>query len=309
MKIIGDATELRSGGRPVCLAIGVFDGIHLGHQAIIRQTIADARAQNALALVLTFDRHPNAVVAPDREPSLIYTLPQKLRAIATLGADAALVIPFDLAFSRQTGREFVLSLARDLAPLHSICVGAAFTFGHRRSGHVNLLKTLSAELNFAVHGLTAVTLHGHVVSSTRIRETIRAGRLTDTTEMLGRPYALAGRIVTGDRLGRQLGFPTANLDPTGLCLPPSGVYAGRTRIQDRIYAVALNLGHRPTLASPTPALRVEAHVLDYQGDLYGQELEIELGDHLRPEIKFSTPAELSAQIARDLQSVRARPPT
>jgi riboflavin kinase/FMN adenylyltransferase len=306
MNIIGAANELQRDGRGVCLAIGVFDGVHLGHQHIIRQTLTDARRQGALAVVLTFDRHPNAVVAPERVPSLIQTLPQKLRAVAALGADAALVIPFDLAFSRQTGREFILHLARELAPLRSICVGADFVFGHRRSGSVALLETLGAELQFTVHGLDSVTLHGQVVSSTRIREFIQAGQLAAAGEMLGRPYALAGRVVAGDGLGRQLGFPTANLETTGLCLPPNGVYVGRARLQDQTYRVALNLGCRPTLGSATPVLRVEAHLLDYQGDLYGQELEIEMGDRLRAEKKFDSTADLSAQIARDLEAVRAQ---
>ena len=306
MNIIGAANELQRDGRGVCLAIGVFDGVHLGHQHIIRQTLEDARRQGALAVVLTFDRHPNAVVAPERMPSLIQTLPQKLRAVAALGVDAALVIPFDLAFSRQTGREFVLHLARELAPLRSICVGADFVFGHRRSGQVALLETLGTELQFTVHGLAAVMLHGQVVSSTRIREFIQAGQLTAAGEMLGRPYALAGRVVTGDGLGWQLGFPTANLDTAGLCLPPNGVYAGRARVRAQAYRVALNIGCRPTLGSPTPVLRVEAHLLDYQGDLYGQGLEIELGDRLRAEKKFDSTADLSAQIARDLEGVRAQ---
>jgi riboflavin kinase/FMN adenylyltransferase len=306
MKIIGTAKELITEGRPVCLAIGVFDGVHLGHQQIIRQTIADARQHGAVALVLTFDRHPNAVVAPEHEPSLIYSLPQKLRTIASVGADATLLIPFDLTFSRQTGGEFIHQLARDLGRIQSICVGADFVFGYKRSGHVDLLKALGAELRFGVHGLAAVALDGQVVSSTRIREMIRTGNLDAASQMLGRPYAICGRITDGDRLGRKLGFPTANLETIGLTLPPNGVYAGIARVGERIHRVALNIGRRPTLASPAPVLRVEAHLLDFQGDLYGQELEIEVGDRLRYEKKFASTAELSEQIARDLQAVRGK---
>ena len=306
MKIISAAKELQPQGCKVCLAIGVFDGLHLGHQQIIRQTIADARQHDAVALVLTFDRHPNAIVAPERVPSLIYSPSQKLRAIAALGADATLVIPFDAAFSRQTGEAFIHQLAADLGQIHSICVGANFEFGYKRSGNVDLLKTLGTQLHFAVHGLASVALDGQAVSSTRIRESIRQGDLDAASQMLGRPYAISGRIVTGDRLGRTMGFPTANLDATGLCLPPNGVYAGLTRVQDRRYRVALNLGQRPTLASPAPVLRVEAHLLDFQGDLYGQDLEIEVGERLRDEKKFASLTELGEQIARDLQAVRQK---
>lgn len=304
MKTIGAARELKPGGRKVCLAIGVFDGVHLGHQQIIRQTITDARQHGAVALVLTFDRHPNAVVAPTHVPTMIYSLPQKLRAIESLGTDATLIIPFDLPFSRQTGDLFIRRLAGDLGQIHSICVGADFVFGYKRSGHVNLLKNLGYELNFIVHGLAAVALDGRTVSSTRIRESIRKGDLDVASQMLGRPYSISGTIVEGDRLGRKLGFPTANLDCTNLTLPLNGVYAGLTQVQNRSYRVALNIGHRPTLASPTPVLRVEAHLLDFTGDLYGQELEIEIGDRIRDEKKFASTAQLSEQIARDVDAVR-----
>ena len=177
MKTIHTATELRAGSRKVCLAIGFFDGVHLGHQQIIRQTIADARRHEALALVVTFDRHPNTVVAPNRVPPLIYSLPQKLRAVESLGADTLLLIHFDKPFSEKTGEAFIRELARDLGRLQSLCVGADFTFGHKRSGNVALLRKLGVELNFAVHGMAAVSLDGRVVSSTRIREAIRAGKL------------------------------------------------------------------------------------------------------------------------------------
>ena len=186
MKIIHAANELKAEGKKVCLAIGFFDGVHLGHQQIIRQTISDARQHDAIAVVLTFDRHPNSIVAPDRVPPLIYSLPQKLRAIESLGADALLLIQFDKKFSEQTGEEFIRSLARDFGKIHSICVGADFVFGHKRSGNVALLKKLGAELDFQVHGLAAVSLDGEIVSSTRIRETIRAGDFDAASQMLGR---------------------------------------------------------------------------------------------------------------------------
>ena len=304
MKIIRAANELGNGSRKVCLAIGVFDGVHLGHQQIIRQTIADAHQHNAIALVLTFDRHPNAIVAPDRVPPLIYSLPQKLRTIEALGADALLLIPFDKNFSRQTGEEFVRSLARDLKQIHSVCVGADFVFGHQRSGNVALLQKLGDEIGFHVHGLAAVSLDGQVVSSTRIREAIRAGNLDAASQMLGRPYAISGRVVEGDHIGRQLGFPTANLDATGLVLPPNGVYAGLTTVKKKTCRVALNIGCRPTVASAAPQLRVEAHLVDWHGDLYGTELEIEIGEMLRQEKKFASSAELRGQISLDVAALR-----
>jgi riboflavin kinase/FMN adenylyltransferase len=306
MKIIHAANELKPGDRKVCVAIGFFDGVHLGHQQIIRQTIADSRQHDAVALVLTFDRHPNAIVAPGRVPPLIYSLPQKLRAIESLGADNLLLAGFDKKFSEQPGEGFVRGLARDLGSIQSICVGADFVFGHKRSGDVALLKKLGGETSFSVHGLAAVSLDGRTVSSTRIRETIRAGNLDSASQMLGRPYAIAGRVIEGDKLGHQLGFPTANLDVAGLVLPPNGVYAGMTTVKKKSHGVALNIGFRPTMASTRPDLRVEAHLLDFSGRLYGEEMEVEIAEKLRDETKFASPAELRAQIARDIDAVRER---
>jgi riboflavin kinase/FMN adenylyltransferase len=307
MKIIHAANELKPGSRKVCLAIGFFDGVHLGHQQIIRQTIADARQHDAIALVLTFDRHPNSVVAPGRVPPLIYSLPQKLRAIESLGADLLFLFGFDKKFSEQSGEAFVRGLARDLGSIQSICVGADFVFGYKRSGNVALLKKLGAEMGFSVHGLAAVSLDGRIVSSTRIREAIRAGNLDGASQMLGRSYSISGRVVEGDKLGRQLGFPTANLDVAGLVLPSNGVYSGFTKLKGHFYRVALNIGFRPTMASAKPDLRVEAHLLDFAGRLYGKELEIQIGEKLRDERKFTSPAELQAQIIRDIAVLRERP--
>lgn len=304
MELIHAAKELQPGSRKVCLAIGFFDGVHLGHQQIIRQAIADARQHDAVALVLTFDRHPNTVVAPTRVPPLIYSLPQKLRALEALGAEKVLLVHFDENFSHQTGEEFIRNLARDLGKIHSVCVGANFVFGHKRSGNVALLKRLGAELNFQVHGLAAVSLDGKVVSSTRIREAIRAGRLDAASQMLGRPYAMCGRVVEGEQLGRQLGFPTANLEVAGLVLPPNGVYAGCVKWEGWFFRAALNIGFRPTVASGPPRLCVEAHLLDFSGNLYGAELEVEIIEKLREERQFVSLAELRAQIAKDISKVQ-----
>jgi riboflavin kinase / FMN adenylyltransferase len=305
MKTTHATTKLGDGKRKVCVAVGVFDGVHLGHQQIIRQTIADARQHDALAVALTFDRHPNAIVAPDKVPPLIYSLPQKLRAIESLGVNAVVLIQFDRKFSEQTGEEFIRSLAREVGKIDSVCVGADFVFGHKRSGNVALLKKLGLELNFKVHGLAAVALDGQVVSSTRIREAIRAGDLDAAGQMLGRPYTICGQVIEGDKIGRQLGFPTANLDVKNLILPPNGVYAASTRLKKRSYRVALNIGVRPTVTAGS-SLRVEAHLLDFSGELYGAELELEIGEWLRGEKIFKSPAELQKQIARDIARVRAK---
>lgn len=307
MNVIRAASELRPGPRKVCAAIGVFDGVHLGHQQVIRQTIADARQHEAVAVVITFDCHPNTIVAPARTPPLIYSLPQKLRVIESLGADTTLLIHFDRAFSEQPGEAFIRELARDCGPIHSLCVGATFTFGHKRSGDVALLHELGRELKFIVHGLAAVSLDGDAVSSTRIREAVRSGDLYAASQMLGRAYSLSGRVIRGDQLGRKLGFPTANLDVSGLVLPPHGVYAIHAAVLGQPqHRAVLNLGLRPTLAQSEPQLQVEAHLLDFSGDLYDQELEVTFVEKLRDEQKFPSVDALREQIARDIAAARER---
>ncbi len=306
MNVIHTANELGSGSRKVCLAIGFFDGVHLGHQQIIRETIADARRHGAIALVVTFDRHPNTVVAPNRVPPLIYSLPRKLRVIEAMGADTLLLIHFDKAFSEQTGETFIGSLARDLGHIQTLCVGTRFTFGHKRSGDVALLRTLGDKLRFGVHAVSAVSLDGKPISSTRIREAIRAGELDLAGRMLGRTYSLVCRVVSGDHLGRQLGFPTANLDATGLALPPNGVYVAQAIVGDKRYRAVLNIGYRPTLEQSARQLRVEAHLLDFDSDLYDRELELIFVEKLRDEEKFASVVELRHQIARDIEQARSR---
>jgi len=304
VQLIHSAIELTPGSRKVCLAIGFFDGVHLGHQQIIRQTITDARKHGALALVLTFDQHPNTIVAPVRVPPLIYSLSQKLHAIESLGPEATLLIHFDKAFSQKTGETFIRELSSAWSGIQSICVGANFTFGHKRGGNVELLKRLGAELKFSVHGMAAVSLDGRTVSSTRIREAIRAGDLDAASQMLGRAYSIAGRVVEGDKLGHKLSFPTANIDPAGLALPPGGVYAIHAIVSGKTHRAVLNIGTRPTLNNPAPSLRIEAHLLDFKEDIYGRELEIVFAEKLRDEQKFPSLDELKAQIARDIAQAK-----
>jgi riboflavin kinase/FMN adenylyltransferase len=306
MKIVHSAAELETGGRKVCLAIGFFDGVHLGHQQLIRQTCADARQHEGISLAVTFDCHPNSVVAPDRVPPLIYSLPRKLQALESQKLDALLLIHFDREFSMRSGEDFIRTLVKDLRQVHSVSVGANFLFGHKRTGDVELLKRLGQKLGFKVHGTAAVSLDGQPVSSTRIRDAIAAGDLDSASQMLGRPYSISGLVTRGDRVGTKLGFPTANLDVTGLVLPPRGVYLGRVEIQKVSHLAVVNIGLRPTLEQPKPALRAEAHILDYQGDLYGWQIEVTLVESLRAERKFASLTQLQDQIAADVAEARRR---
>jgi riboflavin kinase/FMN adenylyltransferase len=307
MNLLHRTQELESGGRPVCLAIGVFDGVHLGHQQVIRRAVSDAAQHGGQAVVITFDRHPDAVVAPARVPPLIYPLGKKLSVIGALGPETACVVHFDKAFSQISGEEFIRGLWRDGRPIESISVGGSFTFGWRRSGNVALLEALGRELNFAVHGLAEVSLDGQPVSSTRVREAVAEGRFGLAGQMLGRPYTLCGKVVKGTGLGRQIGVPTANLDVTGLLTPPSGVYAAQAQVRGRTHLAAVNVGCRPTVEPAAPKIAVEAHLLDFVGDIYQEEMELAFLAKLREEHKFPSLAALREQILSDIARVRNVP--
>jgi riboflavin kinase/FMN adenylyltransferase len=304
MHVIRAPHELQPGHRKVCLAMGFFDGVHLGHQQIIRQTVADAQRHDAISLVLTFDRHPRSVITPDRAPALIYSLPQKIRTIGTLGVETLLLLHFDEVLCRQPGDEFIRGLARDLRRIQSVCVGSNFVFGHNRGGNVEMLKKLGLDLQFTVHGVASLALDGEPVSSTRIRHCIRDGQLDLAGQMLGRAYSIAGLVAPGDQLGRTLGFPTANIDATGLALPPNGVYAVHATLAGKLQRAVLNIGYRPTVQNLHPSLRVEAHLLDFSADLYGQELEVIFLEKLRDEIKFPSLEALRSQIKLDITQAR-----
>ena len=300
MKLIHQPGDLANGDRMACLAIGMFDGVHLGHQQVLRQAVEDSHQHEGRAGAVTVDRHPASVIAPGRAPALLQSRDQRLRAIESLGIDAALLIKFDEAFSHRPGAEFIRELAAGFGSIHSICVGANFTFGYKRDGNVELLRALG----FSVHGLQAVALDGEPVSSTRIRAAVRAGQLAAAGQMLGRTFAIEGTVIEGAGRGREIGFPTANLDTNDLALPPNGVYAAHARLGQAAHRAVLNIGLRPTLAKPEPTLQVEAHLLDFDGDLYGQVMEIEFVEQLRDERRFGSAGELAAQISRDIEHAR-----
>ncbi len=305
MKILSDATPWGSPPTPACLAIGVFDGVHRGHAEVARRALATARSVGGRAVAVTFDRHPQAVVAPETAPLLIQPLWRRLDALAELGLDAALVFEFTEAFAAQPATAFVERLTRGFGRVAEICVGTTFVFGHRRSGDLALLEAMSRQHGFRVVGVPPLVENGEAVSSTRVREAVGAGDLDRAAGLLGRPYSLAGEVLTGDRIGRTLGFPTANLDVRGLVLPPIGVYGawaswpGASR-----RAAAVNVGRRPTVSGLPGPVRVEAHVIGFEGDLYGRRLELEIGPCLRGEVRFGSRDELTRQIGRDVEAVR-----
>lgn len=288
------------------MAWGMFDGVHLGHQQVLNLTLTEARARDGLAVALTFDPHPQSVVCPEKAPRLLQPLPQRLRDLEAFGIDVALVLEFTPELSRVTGQEFVERLFEQTPDLCSLAVGEGFQFGAQRSGDIALLRRIGTERGFAVQVAQPVSRGGGVVSSSRIRQSLREGDLETVSELLGRPYAVSGTVIRGDQLGRRIGFPTANINVQGLELPPHGVYAARIRMlpSDVQVPAVLNWGVRPTLGRPEGEARFEVHLLDHDGDLYGQELEVRLIRFLRGECRFDSVDALRSQIGRDCIAAR-----
>ena len=284
------------------LALGVFDGVHTGHQAVIARAVEAATRDGGLAGVLTFDPHPIRVIAPGKAPTaLLGTLAHKARVMEKLGVRLFIPLHFDLQLAQMEASEFIEKLTA--APVKTIAVGEDWRFGHHRSGDVNFLQQEAVRRGFKLEAVSPVMHDGERVSSTRIRQAIRDGNLATAEQMLGRPYSVSGKVTEGKKLGRTLGFPTANLATGEAQLPPDGVWVVRVLLPDgRDLAGVANLGLRPTVGGDRRWL--EVHLLDFSGDLYGQELEIRFQKHLRPEIKFPSIDALRLQIRQDADEAR-----
>jgi riboflavin kinase/FMN adenylyltransferase len=285
---------------PVYLAIGVFDGVHRGHQAVISTATRDAAAVGGTAVVVTFDPHPAKILRPQQSPRLITATEHKIALIRGLGVSHLLVLTFDAAFAATPPDEFVRQLAAAAQPLREICVGEEWSFGKNRAGNLALLKKLGAELGFHVVGVEAVRAGDKIISSTAIRKAVEAGDFASATEMLGREYTILGRVEEGKHLGRSLGFPTANLSAHSEQFPPNGVYAAEGILQGKIVRGVVNLGVRPTIADDSGQRVLEFHLFDLDRDLYGEDVELKFLKYLRPEKKFENLAALREQISRDV---------
>jgi len=284
-------------------ALGNFDGFHLGHQAVVGRAVDRARAEGRPALVATFDPHPKAWFRPGGEPFRLSTLDQRQRWFAAAGADAMIVFGFDQAFAALDADAFVRDRLAGALGLAGVVTGADFTFGRGRGGDVAALAALGAGHGFAAETVDAVTLDGETVSSTRVRELLKAGDARGAARLLTRPFAVEGVVRHGDKVGRTIGYPTANLDMADYLRPAYGIYAVTGRLADgRVLAGAANLGVRPQFQPPKELL--EPHFFDFAGDLYGQSLEVALVERLRPEARFDTLDALVAQMDRDCARAR-----
>ena len=294
--------DLSALGLPLHLSLGVFDGVHVGHQAVIARAVEAARSEGGLAGLLTFDPHPIRVIAPNKAPTnLLETLDHKARVVADLGEELFIPLHFDREFAKMEASEFIAQLT--VAPVRTIAVGEDWRFGHHRSGDVTFLKQEAERRGFKLEAVPPVMHDGERISSTRIRQAIRDGNFEAAEQMLGRPYTVSGIVSEGKKLGRTIGFPTANLATGDVQLPADGVWAVRAQLADgqELTGVA-NLGMRPTVHGTTRIL--EVHLLDFSRDLYGVELEIRFHSYLRHELKFASIDALRIQIHRDVEAAR-----
>jgi riboflavin kinase / FMN adenylyltransferase len=295
------------------LTIGNFDGLHLGHRTIMQIVVERARALRGESVVYTFDPHPRKVLQTERAPRLLATLDQKLELLEALGLDVVVVEPFDRAFAATSPERFVREYVHERIRPLEVYVGYDFHFGRDREGSMRMLTELGPHLGFAVTVVPEVTVGGRDVNSTRIRDLLGEGRVDEAAHLLGRPFAVRGEVIEGDRRGRGLGFPTMNLAPEGELLPASGVYAGHLRFVDAgdppagsVWPAVTNVGVRPTFEGSRSSGRplAEAHLIGFSGEVYGRRVDLGFEHHLRAERRFPDVDALRAQIARDVAEAR-----
>ncbi len=302
MQYVTDLTQVSDKTTPTAVALGVFDGVHLGHQALLRSMVSQAHENGLRTAVVTFYPHPKVVLQGLSGRLYLGTLDERARRLRALGIDEVVIYPFTGETRETRAAEFVAQLQEHLS-MRQIWSGD-FGFGYKREGTAGFLRQLQTEIPFTVHEYTEkLFINGKRVSSSRIRRRLAEGNMADATASLGRPYAVSGEVVVGDQRGRTIGFPTANLAVwEELIIPAYGVYASYVTVGDVRYPAATNIGVRPTIDGLN--LRVESHLLDFSGDLYGQIVTLEFIERTRPEKKFGSFNELKEQIALDTVQVR-----
>lgn len=285
--------------RPTVLTLGVFDGLHLGHQLIIRTVAERAKVSGAVPTAITFDPHPRAVLHPASSPPLLQTLDQKVEGFGILGIEQTIVVRFTEEFAQIRAEDFLRDVVSERLQAREVYLGRGFNFGHNREGNIDLLRRVSSELGFVADEAPEVRLRGQRVSSSRIRGLLAQGRVNLARRMLGRPYGVEGMVVRGNERGHKLGFPTANLHPQNRVIPAHGVYVTGTLIDGQWRRSVTNVGTRPTFETGTEP-SVETFVINWSGDLYGDVIRVRFLYRLRDEKKFGSLEELKAQIENDV---------
>lgn len=299
--IIGSENIAAPMAYPV-VTIGNFDGVHLGHQTIFREAARMARENRGTSVVLTFEPHPVKILAPEKTPRLLTPFKKKMERILKCGIDRVVCETFDRQLAGLSAQDFVKTLLVDRLQAREIIVGAEFSFGRDRLGTVSVLKQMGQSLGFGVHIIDPIKIKGEVVSSSRIRALLQAGKVEDAADLLGRPYSLAGLVVQGQQTGNQIGYPTANIQMDVHLIPAQGVYAAWVLVDGVPRQGVVNIGFNPTFQRNR--LSVEVHILDFNRQIYGEEIEAEFVRRLRDEIAFSNADALVCQIQKDIQTAR-----
>jgi riboflavin kinase/FMN adenylyltransferase len=309
VEVIRDGDQCPRPPEGSVVTIGAYDGVHLGHRAVIAEVKLRAAELGARSAVVTFDRHPASVVRPESAPLLLTDLEQRLARMKATGVDYTVVLTFDERRASEPAEEFVEQVLVDCLNARGVVVGEDFHFGNRRRGNVALLREMGVVHGFEVEplGLVATTGDRTAVSSTAIREALARGDLETATAMLGRPHEVWGPVVEGDHRGRELGFPTANVAvPPGIALPADGIYAGwYERPDGSVHPAALSLGRRPTFYPDQPFSLLEAYLLEFDGDLYGELAKVRFVAKLRDEVRFDSVAALVEQMKADVAAAQA----
>jgi riboflavin kinase/FMN adenylyltransferase len=287
----------------LCLTLGTYDGIHLGHQKIIRRVVEKARKIGGASCVVTFDPHPRQILAPDSAPDLLTSTTKKIELIEGLGVDAVCLIRFTPEFAKIEARDFVKDFLIGTLHMKIIIEGYDWRFGKGRKGGVGLLREMGKDDGYEVEQVDGVAVDGQVISSTLIRELVLLGDLDVAASYLGRRYSITGDIVEGSRLGREIGFPTANIEPHHEAIPPNGIYAVWVDLAGGRKQGTLNIGYRPTVTEERKRT-VEVHIMDFYEDIYHEEIEITFVEKLRDEQKFPSLEALTAQIKKDVEKAR-----
>lgn len=302
MQIVNEMTNLNVNFSGIAIALGTFDGIHIGHQKIISRAVELAKQINGTSVVFTFSNHPLSVVAPERCPLQIITQDYKAELIQALGVDVLLTIPFTSQFLQLSAAQFISLILKNLSPKH-IVVGPNYFFGYKRSGTPEMLLLAGTQHGFNVEIHPTVYINDTIVSSTLIRQMITTGNVDQAAHLLGRPFKIKGIVIHGAKRGRELGYPTINLEVANqLVLPADGVYAVSLTIENTQYNGIANIGNNPTFNGIDR--RLEVHILDFAGNLYGQSVAISFLKHIRGQITFSSPAELKLQICQDIRAAQ-----
>ncbi len=302
MKVLENLDALTAPPEAAVLTLGNFDGVHRGHAKLFSLVVEEARRIRGTAVMMTFDPHPSKLLRPEMAPPLLTTREQKLGMVEKAGMDLVMVLPFTPDLCRTTATDFVESILVARFQPRTIFIGTPFRFGHNREGDVPLLQALGQRLGFRAEGVGVVDEAGETISATRIRRALLDGRAGEASRMLGRPYEITGKVIEGAHRGRELAFPTANLAVDHELVPGSGVYATRLRLEDKLLDSVTNIGTRPTFGEIESV--VETHVLDFQGNLYGQQIGLQFLERLREEVKFDSREELVAQIQADIAQAR-----